>query len=113
MIYENLDVWTRSRKMTVEVYKSLASCSNYGFRDQITRSSLSVPSNIAEGCERRSTKERIRFFDIAKGSLGEFKAQTDIGIDIGIINKEQGKRWLLESEELSKMIAALMKKWLT
>jgi four helix bundle protein len=80
MLYENLDVWKRSRLMTIEVYRVLKDCRDYCFKDQITRSILSVPSNIAEGCERSSMKERKRFLDFAKGSLGEFKTQADIGV---------------------------------
>ena len=57
-------------------------CRDYGFKDQITRSALSVPSNIAEGCERRSLKERKHFFAIAKGSIGEFATQADIGSEV-------------------------------
>ncbi len=110
MLYENLNVWKRSRLLTIDVYKTLVTCRDYGFRDQITRSALSVPSNIAEGCERSSIKERIRFMDIAKGSLGEFKTQADIGTEIGLIPKEKGKQWVGESAELAKMLASLINK---
>ncbi|TCS37166.1 four helix bundle protein [Reinekea marinisedimentorum] len=108
MLYENLDVWKRSRAMSVAVYKELDNCRNYGFRDQITRSMLSVPSNIAEGCERSSLKERIRFLDIAKGSLGEFKTQAGIGIDAGFLNPNIAAQWLDESSELAKMLSSLI-----
>ena len=111
MLYEKLDVWKRSRQLTIEVYKTMGQCRDYGFKDQITRSALSAPSNIAEGCERLSLKERIRFFDIAKGSIGEFKTQTSIGIEIGYINKQSGDRWLKEASELAKMLASLMQKY--
>jgi len=99
--------------MTISVYRTLADCRDFGFKDQITRSILSVPSNIAEGSERLSDKETRRFFDIAKGSLGEFKTQADIGMAIGFIPEEQGRVWQVESEELSKMLAALIKKYST
>ena len=97
--------------MTISVDRVLADCRDFGFKDQITRSILSVPSNIAEGSERLSDRETRRFFDIAKGSLGEFKAQADIGMAIGFISEEVGSAWLAESEELSKMLAALIKKY--
>lgn len=110
MLYENLDVWKRSRLLTIEVYLELSTCRDFGFKDQITRSMLSVPSNIAEGCERSSALERIRFFDIAKGSLGEFKTQADIGIEISYIEVRIGKPWLEEAEALAKMLASLTNK---
>ncbi|WP_041277424.1 four helix bundle protein [Desulfotalea psychrophila] len=108
MLYENLDVWKRSRVLAIETYTVFKNCRDFGFKDQITRSSLSVPSNLAEGCERTSILERIRFFDIAKGSLGEFKTQVDIGIAIDYIESRQGSLWLRESDEISRMIAAMM-----
>jgi four helix bundle protein len=110
MLYEKLDVWKRSRSLTIEVYKLLENCRDYGFKDQITRSSLSVPSNIAEGCERESIKERVRFFDFAKGSLGEFVTQVDIGAEIGFIPKERALGLIKEGKQLSKMLHSLMTK---
>ncbi len=48
----SLQVWTRSRQLAVEIYKIFHNCKDYGFKDQITRAAVSVPSNIAEGYER-------------------------------------------------------------
>ena len=76
MLYQNLLVWQRSRLLSIDVYKTLLTCRDYGFKDQITRSALSVPSNIAEGCERETIKERHRFISIAKGSMGEFNYEA-------------------------------------
>lgn len=107
MLYENLDVWKRSRQLSIDVYRQLSSCRDYGFKDQITRSALSVPSNIAEGFERSSIKERIRFIDIAKASMGEFKTQADIGREVGFIERSVASEWLDEAAQLSKMLAGL------
>ena len=57
MKFEDLDVWKRSARLSSEIYKNLGSHKNYIFRDQITRSGLSISSNIAEGFERESKKE--------------------------------------------------------
>lgn len=108
MRFENLDVWKRSVKLAVEVFRHLQPCRDYGFRDQITRSALSIPSNIAEGCERLSRKESVNFFAYAKGSCGEFSTQTLIGIKIGFIDEETGNTWRNEAEELSKMLGGLI-----
>lgn len=51
MRFEDLDVWKRSARLSAEIYKQFQSSKDFGFKDQITRSSLSVPSNIAEGYE--------------------------------------------------------------
>lgn len=57
MKFENLEVWKRSARLSADLYKQLANLKDYGFHDQITRSGLSIPSNIAEGHERHSNKE--------------------------------------------------------
>ncbi len=107
--FKDLEVWRRSSRLCVEVYKGLASCKDYGFKDQITRSSLSIPSNIAEGFERASNKDSNKFFYYAKGSAGELRTQIYIGIEIGYITKETGAPWKDEVEQLSKMLSALIK----
>ena len=71
MKFEDMDVWKRSARLSLELYKHFAEVKDYGFRDQITRSALSIPSNIAEGSERDFQKDFIRFLQYAKGSCGE------------------------------------------
>lgn len=107
--FEDLEVWKRSARLSAELYKALNSCKNYGFRDQITRSGLSIPSNIAEGFERISPKESVQFLSYAKGSCGEQRTQIYIGIDAGYIDKSTGKIWLTETQELSAMLVALIR----
>ena len=109
MRFEDLDVWKRSSRLCVDIYKELASCKDFGFKDQITRSSLSVPSNIAEGYERGTNKDSNKFYYYAKGSCGELRTQIYIGIEIGYIKKEMGLQWKNEAEQLSKMLSALIK----
>jgi four helix bundle protein len=60
--FEDLDVWRRSSRLCVDIYKGLATCKDYGFRDQITRSCLTIPSNIAEDFERGSDKDPTNSF---------------------------------------------------
>jgi four helix bundle protein len=107
--FEDLDVWRRSSRLCVDIYKGLATCKDFGFKDQITRSSLSIPSNIAEGFERSSDKDSNKFFYYAKGSAGELRTQIYIGIEIGYITKEEGIPWKNEAEHISKMLSALIK----
>jgi len=105
--FRNLDIWKRSRALSIDVYKRTSILKDYGFKDQLTRCALSVPSNIAEGFEKDYTKEKRRYLLISKGSLGEFVTQVDIGIEVGFIDREIGKRWINEAIELSKMIGSL------
>ena len=91
MKFEDLDVWKRSSRLCAEVYKELSSLKDFGFKDQITRSSLSIPSNIAEGVERDSDKECAVFLNYAKGSCGELRTQIYIGMYIVYNPDKPGK----------------------
>ncbi|PHS19634.1 MAG: four helix bundle protein [Kangiella sp.] len=110
MQFKNLAIWQRSRALSIDVYKQSSKIKDYGFKDQLTRSALSVPSNIAEGMEKDYTKEKARYLTISKGSLGEFSTQVDIGVEVGFIDKTIGIGWIKEAEELSKMIGKLIQK---
>ena len=89
MAYENLDAWKRSSRLCVDIYKTTAELKDYGFKDQLTRSALSIPSNLAEGLERQSNKEQKQFVTIARGSAAELKTQIYIGIEIGYITSHR------------------------
>jgi four helix bundle protein len=108
---ERLDVWKRSCRLSVEVYKTFSECRDFGFKDQITRSSLSIASNIAEGLEKESDKEKIRFIEIARGSNAELITQIYIGIEIGYIQKDIGLGWIKELNEISRMLIGLKKNY--
>ncbi len=82
MKFEEMDIWKRSAWLSAELYKHFSQTKDYGFRDQITRSGLSIPSNITEGSERGSDKDFARFLQYAKGSCGELRTQGYIGMDL-------------------------------
>lgn len=107
--FEDLDVWKRSARLSADLYKEMADLKDFGFRDQITRAGLSIPSNIAEGHERNSDKELANFLNYAKGSAGELRTQIYIGMEIGYINNEIGNAWINECEEISKMLHGLIR----
>jgi four helix bundle protein len=110
MAFEDLDVWKRSCRLSVALYRELESVKNWGFRDQITRSGLSVPSNISEGFERDSDAEIARFLTIAKGSCGELITQIYIGIEAGFIVRDLGMSWVKEAKEINAILGALIKR---
>ena len=60
--FEDLNVWKESVKLSVNIYKVLKNCKDFGLRDQIQRSAVSIPSNISEGFDRKGNKEFIQFF---------------------------------------------------
>jgi len=108
--FEDLEVWKKSYKLSVEIYKIFAGCKDFGFKDQITRSSLSIPSNIAEGFERRSNREFIHHLYIAKGSCGELRTQLYVAVEIGYVSSENGARLITSAEEISYMLNGLIQR---
>ncbi|NWD77676.1 four helix bundle protein [Pseudomonas gingeri] len=110
MDFERLVVWQRSKALAVGVYREFEPCGDFGFKDQITRSALSIPSNIAEGMERCSNREKVRFLWIAKASCGELRTQIMIGSEIGYIDLPLAAFWIIETRELSRMLGGLINK---
>lgn len=111
MKFEDLDVWKRSARLSATLYQKTKDLRDFGFRDQLTRSGLSIPSNIAEGYERDSSAEKARFLTIAKGSAGELMTQIHIGIEADYIDRSTGLAWIDEVKQLAKMLGALIKRW--
>ncbi|MCE9686975.1 four helix bundle protein [Shewanella sp. AS16] len=108
MRFEDLEVWKRSARLSCDIYKDFAECRDFGFKDQITRAGLSVPSNIAEGYERFSNKDTIRFSYYAKGSCAELRTQIYIAMEIELLTKESGKQRLNETVDISRMLQGLI-----
>lgn len=109
MKFQKLEVWQLSFQLSCSIYKETKELRDWGFKDQITRSGLSVPSNIAEGEERETAKEKIRFLYYAKGSLGELVTQLYIGIEIGYLEKHSSMEMVKEAKELAKILGSLIK----
>jgi four helix bundle protein len=106
--FEKLDVWKRSSRLCVDLYKALTHCRDRGFREQITRSALSVPSNIAEGYERNSRPDYVRFLKFAKASCGELRTQLYIGSEIGLLPNRMARELIRESVEISRILQAMI-----
>jgi four helix bundle protein len=87
--FRDLEFYKRSRNLAVEIYlttRNFPRNEQYGITNQIRRSAVSIPSNIAEGTSRRSNKEFSRFLDIAMGSAYELETQLSIAKDIRYLN---------------------------
>ncbi len=106
--FEELDVWQKACRLSVNLYQKVSSLKDWGFRDQVCRASVSVPSNIAEGFERGSTQEFIRFLFISKGSAGELRTQLYLAIELGYLKKEIGLELISECKHISAMIQSLI-----
>ncbi len=90
MEYTELEVWKESRKLVQEIYKITKNYPKeevYALTSQIRRSAVSVPSNIAEGCGRRTSADTIQFLHIARGSLYELETQSYLSLDQKYVSK--------------------------
>lgn len=107
--FENLEVWKKSANLCSDIYNNLNTLNDFNFRGQISRSALSISSNIAEGFERDSNRDCVRFLFYAKGSCGELRSQIYIGMKINYIEKKVGNNWIKEAENISYMLNGLIK----
>ena len=105
--FEDLEVWQRAVDMSVAIYIETKEVRDFGFRDQITRAGLSIPSNIAEGMERSTPADQCKFLDYARASCGEVRTQAIVGSRVGFICAETASLWCQETKELAAMINGL------
>jgi len=108
--FEELEVWKRSSRLAVDVLTLVEPIKLYGLRDQMIRSCISIPCNIAEGADRDSDREFRRFLSIAKGSAGELRTQLYIGLRANFFEDPQVRPMIAEVKELSSMIEGLRKR---
>ncbi len=106
--FEDLDIWKESMRVTVELYGLLKNLKDYGLKDQIQRSAVSIPSNIAEGFERQTNKEFIQYLFIAKGSAGELRTQIYLLIKLKIIDELKAQELIDQVRKISSMIYKLI-----
>lgn len=108
--FEDLKVWQRGVDLAVDVYEATRGSRDFGLKDQMTRSAVSVPSNIAEGAERNSDKEFCRFIHIAKGSSAELRTQAIIAKRVGEMTEETADKIINETRAISRMLQSLADK---
>lgn len=110
--FRDLKVWEHSKELAVLIYRLTQKghfTRDYSFRDQIRRAAASVPSNIAEGDERGSNKDALRFFYFAKGSLAEVQTQLEIAYEIEYLNKKTLSELEARCQTIGKMLGSLIK----
>ena len=111
--YRELVVWKRSMELVVETYKLvklLPKEETYALSDQIRRAVVSIPSNIAEGNGRASTKDYARFLSMARGSKYELETQLLICAALNYLTKEQIMKAMVLSDEIGRMLNVLIAK---
>ena len=109
MQYMKLIVWQRSYQAALKSCTLIKSCNNYALKDQISRSAISIPSNIAEGAERKTAKDNVKFLYIAKGSCGELLTQIMLARDLNYIEQKSANRLITELHDISNMIGGFIR----
>lgn len=110
--YKKLEVYTVGKELVLHVYELLKRFpkeEQYALCDQLRRAVISIPSNIAEGLGRVSTKEQIHFLEIAYGSLREVDCQLDIAKDLAYISDDELSDVEKQIEKVAALIAGMRK----
>lgn len=113
--YRDLEVWQRAVQLSVWACRLVRTAAfprdeQYGLSLQMRRCSVSVPSNIAEGQARQTTKEFPHFLHIAKGSLAELDTQSLIALDLQYLKTKDREELLEQIDALQRMLYALIKR---
>jgi four helix bundle protein len=111
--FEELDIWKQGCQLAVDIYQVTEKgpfSKDFGLRDQIRRSAVSIPSNISEGKERETVRELIRYLYIAKGSAAELRTQLYIAHSIGFLDVYQHNSLSERVTTLSKQIGSFIRK---
>lgn len=107
--FEDLIAWQKSQNFAVRIYDEFRVISDWDFRNQICRASVSISNNIAEGFDRSSNAEFIRFLYYSLGSASEVKSMLYLAVRLGFLNEDKKKILLENITEISKMITGLIK----
>nr|WP_299387306.1 four helix bundle protein [Allomuricauda sp.] len=107
--FEDLRVWQKAQDLAVQVYNTFNRINDFGFRDQITRASISVSNNIAEGFNRSSNADFKRFLYFALGSNSEVRSMLYLSRRLEYTDKDKSEKLIDCTNEVSKMLYAFIK----
>lgn len=113
MNYKDLIFWQKAMDLATEIYrltKNLPQDELYGLTNQMRRAAVSIPSNIAEGNTRFSTKEYLRFLSISRGSNAEVETQLLLCVKLNYLTQEDIEAALSLSNETGRMLTSTIKK---
>ncbi len=110
--FRKLKVWQKAHELALAIYRATAKFPReelYGLTSQVRRASMSIPTNIAEGCGRSTDSEFARFLQIAMGSAFETEYELLLSHDLGFLAKEEYSQLDSATQETKRMILALYK----
>ena len=111
--YKDLKVWNKAMDLTTMVYDALKTFppkEEYGLSSQMRRSSVSIPSNIAEGYGRNSTLDYCRFLQIALGSAYELETQVELARRLDYVDNDTANKLASQLTEVGRMLNSLINK---
>jgi four helix bundle protein len=110
--HKDLDAWKLSVEFVTEVYKITRNFPKeelFGLSSQLRRAAVSIPSNIAEGAARQTTKEFVQFLHIALGSQQEVDTQLLVAKNLGFIGMKEYEELIVRIDKIGKMLNGLIK----
>lgn len=110
--YRDLEVWQKGMDLVVEVYgiaKLFPKDEQFGLTNQIRRSVVSVPANIAEGHGRLHRGDFVRFLSVARGSLVETETHLQIAVRLEYLHRDQAKGVWLLCQEVGRLLSGLIR----
>lgn len=110
--FRQLKVWEKSHQLALAIYKATKEFPKeelYGLTSQIRRASMSIPTNIAEGCGRNTDADFARFLQMAMGSASETEYQLILAHDLQFLPKDSYEKLHNDVEEVKRMLASLLK----
>jgi four helix bundle protein len=111
--FKDLLIWQKAMNLVTDIYKSTKSFPKdelFGLTSQIRRSSISIPSNIAEGYGRQGKNDYLKFLNISLSSLFEMQTQIEIAKNIDYLNENNFKILYEDSRELGRMLVSFINK---
>ncbi len=107
--FEDIIAWQKAQDFAVVIYNSFNKSRDFGFRDQIQRASVSISNNIAEGFDRMSDKEFVRFLYIAQASCSEVKSMLYLSNRLNYLDVKTTKQFVENANEIGRIIRGLIK----
>ena len=107
--FEDIIAWQKAKDLTVEIYTIIKKSKDFNYNNQITRASISIMNNIAEGYERKSNNEFKLFLYISKGSCGEVRSMLRLGKELKYFTSYEFNKLTEMSITLAKIISGLIK----
>jgi len=107
--FEDIIAWQKAQDLAVAIYQAFNESKDYGFKDQIQRASVSISNNIAEGFDRLSDKEFIRFLYIAQASCSEVKSMLYLANRLSYLKDAITRQYVEDANEIGRIIRGLIK----